>query len=194
MPCALESLACSAMRDFAFAGASNGEIYIIDMTVAAIGISAANAVVGHSGPDQSVNSLIDSTGDGKQSKSAAGATSAPSSAGLGALPKGVSILSGHSRAVTSLVCSADNTSVLSGSEDGSVRVWDQWSRQCMREVKPLNKTAITNVMVSDCRHHMIRYAMDATEILPDILPLILFTFCRSLSVQSCWALPLTNHR
>jgi pre-rRNA-processing protein IPI3 len=56
-------------------------------------------------------------------------------------------LEGHSRKVTSLVFSLDNCTLVSGSEDGSVRVWDTWTRQCVREFKPMNKCAITSVVV-----------------------------------------------
>ena len=56
-------------------------------------------------------------------------------------------LEGHSRKVTSLVFSLDNCTLVSGSEDGSVRVWDTWTRQCVREFKPMNKCAITSLVV-----------------------------------------------
>ena len=38
---------------------------------------------------------------------------------------------------------------VSGSEDGSLRVWDIWTKQCLKEVKPLNKTAVTNAIVRE---------------------------------------------
>ena len=115
----LESVVCSPTSDLAFAGASNGVIYVVDMSVAAIGISAANATV-NSG--QGLGGRGDMAG-----------------------VSGNGVLEGHTRAVTSLVCSLDNTSLVSASEDGSVRVWDMWTRQ----VTPLRVTSVIYLLV-DC--------------------------------------------
>ena len=65
------------------------------------------------------------------------------------LAAGVDTLEGHSRRVGSLAFSADNCTMVSGSDDGSVRVWDTWTRQCIREFKPLSKCAVTSVTVRD---------------------------------------------
>jgi WD40 repeat protein len=61
---------------------------------------------------------------------------------------GTSVLEGHSKAVTSVNFSRDNSSLISASADGTVRVWNVWTRQCLREYAPLNKHGITNAMVS----------------------------------------------
>lgn len=66
----------------------------------------------------------------------------------GGLPVGTSVLEGHSKAVTSVNFSRDNSSLVSASADGTVRVWNVWTRQCLREYAPLNKHGITNAMVS----------------------------------------------
>lgn len=60
----------------------------------------------------------------------------------------VEVLEGHSRRVSSMSFSIDNCTLVSGSEDGSVRVWDTWTRQCVREFKPMGKCAVTAVLVS----------------------------------------------
>jgi hypothetical protein len=109
----LESVACRPAGDLAFAGSSGGTIYVVDLSAAAAGISAA--------------------------------ASADANAGGAAR-----VLEGHTRAVTALACSLDNVTLVSASEDGSLRVWDMVTRQCLREVQPLNKTALTNCIVRPC--------------------------------------------
>jgi len=106
----LESVACRPAGDLAFAGSSGGAIYVVDLSAAAAGISAA------------------------------------ANADAGA----ARVLEGHTRAVTALACSLDNVTLVSASEDGSLRVWDMVTRQCLREVQPLNKTALTNCIVRSC--------------------------------------------
>ena len=54
---------------------------------------------------------------------------------------------GHSKAITGLAVSQDNSTLVSSSSDGSLRVWNVWTRQCLRESKPLNKAAISNMLV-----------------------------------------------
>lgn len=125
LPHSLESVTCNPTQDLVCAGASNGTIYLVDLTSTAIAVTAAHAHVSrHLG--------------GSEHR----ATSA------GGLPVGTSALEGHSKAVTSLAFSHDNSSLLSASVDGTVRVWNVWTRQCLREFSPLGKHAITNAMVS----------------------------------------------
>lgn len=74
------------------------------------------------------------------------------------LSNGIEILEGHSRRVSTLAFSVDNCTLVSGSDDGSVRVWDTWARQCVREFKPLNKCAITGILVNAFDwHHLINF-------------------------------------
>ena len=47
LPAALECITISPMQDLCFAGASNGCIYVIDLSVTAIALSAAKASVGY---------------------------------------------------------------------------------------------------------------------------------------------------
>jgi pre-rRNA-processing protein IPI3 len=116
----LESVACRPAGDLAFAGSSGGAIYVVDLSAAAAGISAA------------------------------------ASADAGA----ARVLEGHTRAVTALACSLDNVTLVSASEDGSLRVWDMVTRQCLREVQPLNKTALTNCIVRPCAVDRFAFIFD----------------------------------
>ena len=47
LPAALECITVSPMQDLCFAGASNGCIYVIDLSVTAIALTAARASVGY---------------------------------------------------------------------------------------------------------------------------------------------------
>ncbi|ERM93812.1 protein ROOT INITIATION DEFECTIVE 3 isoform X2 [Amborella trichopoda] len=62
----------------------------------------------------------------------------------------VCALSDHSKAVTSLAFSMDGFSLVSGSEDGTVRVWDVVSSQCIRIFKH-GKGPINNVLIVQLR-------------------------------------------
>jgi WD40 repeat protein len=145
LPQSLESLTCNPTSDFAFAGSSGGEIYIVDLTAGAIGVSASQA---------QVRLLCSTSAVSGMPATGAGAAASGSQRGLGggadfpASGAAVPSLQGHSRSVTALRCSADNTTLISASEDGSLRWWDFWTRQCLRETKPLNKTGLTNAVVS----------------------------------------------
>lgn len=122
LPHALESLTCNATQDLVCAGSSNGSVYIIDLTSTAIAVTAAHAHVSHH-------------------------TAHSTATGTEGLPRGTSVLEGHTKAVTSLTFSRDNSSLVSASADGTVRVWNVWTRQCLKEFTPLGKHGITNAMV-----------------------------------------------
>lgn len=122
LPHSLESLTCNANQDLVCAGSSNGSVYIIDLTATAIAVTAAHAHVSHH--------AAHSTATGTEG-----------------LPRGTSILEGHTKAVTSLCFSRDNSSLVSASADGTARVWNVWTRQCLKEFTPLGKHGITNAMV-----------------------------------------------
>jgi WD40 repeat protein len=119
LPEAAESIACNPLGDVACVGGSTGNIHLISLAVT----------------------------DG------AGRASAPGSAAAGGAGAGKEaagarqVLQGHSRRVGALAFSLDNCTLVSGSDDGSVRVWDTWTGQCVREFKPLNKCGITSVML-----------------------------------------------
>ena len=43
----LECITCNAMQDMCFVGSTNGSIYVIDLTITAIAMSAVNSAVGY---------------------------------------------------------------------------------------------------------------------------------------------------
>ncbi|CAK0786493.1 hypothetical protein CVIRNUC_009706 [Coccomyxa viridis] len=63
-------------------------------------------------------------------------------------------LEGHTRAVTSLAYTVDGAYVLSGSDDGTVRVWESRSSQCLRIISAPNKAPVTAVIVLDRPPHL----------------------------------------
>ena len=123
----LESVICNCTEDTIFAGASNGKILIVDLTERAIALTAAHSQIVSLGTD-GVGAI---------------------SASMSSLEKkkGYMSLEGHTRAVTALAVSIDNTTLVSASLDCSIRVWDTITRQCLRESKPFNKSPLSNVSV-----------------------------------------------
>lgn len=120
-PQSLESVTMNSTEDFIFVGSSFGNIYISSMSVSAIALSAATAQVFHSQGEILKNNNSDSQ---------------------------LTVLEGHTKAVTSLSCSLDGVTLVSASEDGSLRFWNIWTKQCIREIKPFNGAPVTVAMVS----------------------------------------------
>jgi len=175
LPQPLESVCASRTGDVLFLGSSSGPIFLLDLSVAALGLSAAHAlVVGSSslslssssssssaavvagsralaGPQTSLDAAAASAAQGSAASVHASTASSGSGGGGGGGSGGTSStyasLEGHTRAVTSIVCSIDNCTLVSGGEDGSVRVWDYWTRQCLRELKPMHKAAVTSLLL-----------------------------------------------
>lgn len=58
-------------------------------------------------------------------------------------------MEGHTRAVTALGITGDGAHLVSGSEDGSVRVWDLRSRQPVRVLQAPAKGPVTSLLVLD---------------------------------------------
>ena len=148
-PAALQAIAISPCQDFVCVGASSGDLYIIDLTIAAMGISAVHASIASTGSNGTSSSRggvggvvshatrLSKEGNGKRAD--------------GSLPAHTSVLQGHTKAVTSICFSGDNSSLVTASEDGTVRMWNFWTRQCTKEVFPLGKCAISNAMVRQFR-------------------------------------------
>lgn len=140
----IECLTCSRTEDFVFLGATNGQIFVLDLSLAAAGMTAAHAqmlvVSGHAAQTRPLAGLAASAGNSLSSSSSSSSSSSHRD-------KPYSVLEGHTRSVTGLACSLDNCTLVSGSEDGSLRVWDIWTRQCLRESKPLHKAAISSILL-----------------------------------------------
>lgn len=54
----------------------------------------------------------------------------------------------HTKPITSVAFSIDGARAVSSSTDGSVRVWDTLTRQCVRDWKPFDGAPVTNVKVT----------------------------------------------
>jgi WD40 repeat protein len=119
LPEPIEAIACNAMEDKILAGSSSGCIYCVDMVAAYRGLTTSS-----------------------HSTVAAGQT-----ANSRNLPEGVTVLTGHTKAVSRISCSATSDVFVSASADGSLRWWDCENMHCVREVKPFQKTALTNAVV-----------------------------------------------
>lgn len=125
-PQPLESLGVSRTGDVAFLGSSGGEVYIFDISAAAAAMTSAHAA----------------GIDGQHGRGVTGGSAISSGSS-----SSYQTLEGHARAVTAIACSIDSTTLITGSEDGSVRVWDSWTRQCLREMKPMAKAAISGLVL-----------------------------------------------
>lgn len=139
LPEPLLSITCNPNEDYLVTGSSTGDIFLVDLTLQAVAISAAHAnvlITGSSGikRSQEINSMSGST-------SGIGNANSSTSASISG------ILEGHVRGVTSLSVSKDNCSLVSAGEDGSVRIWNLWTRQCLHQSQPMNKCNITNAMI-----------------------------------------------
>ena len=89
---------------------------------------------------------------------------------------------GHSKAVTGLAMSQDNSTLVSSSCDGSLRVWNVWTRQCLRESKPLHKAAISNMLV---RMGVCMYVWVCIIYVHVCMHITIFASCDHLFIHSC---------
>ena len=121
-----ECITTNPLGDTAFVGGSSGSIHIVSLAQTSFVLSSIHS-------KGQVSSLSQQQNNGSSSAKVNGDSNT---------------LDGHTRRVTTLAFSMDNCTLVSGSDDGSVRVWDTWSRQCIREFKPLNKSGVTGLMVS----------------------------------------------
>ena len=123
----MNSSLLSPLQDLLCVGSTQGNIYLISLGLASI---AAHSQL-HLG-------LI---------------TAANTNASAGRLSRGLgaeahpSVLAGHSKAVTWLSFSRDNSLLASASLDGSLRVWNVWTRQCVRDCSPLLRSPLSSCMV-----------------------------------------------
>ncbi|MEW5316242.1 MAG: hypothetical protein WDW38_007623 [Sanguina aurantia] len=123
LPCALHCVALDPGEHAVYAGGSDGCIYEVSLT-------GANG------------------GSGSSSAHPQGA-SAGSGASLSELSGGshVQRMEGHSRVVNSLAVSLDGELLVSGSDDGTARVWDLRSRQAVQVISAPGAAPVTSVLV-----------------------------------------------
>jgi WD40 repeat protein len=86
-------------------------------------------------------------------------------------PSAYKILDGHVKSVTSLSMSSDNCTLISTSADGSMKLWDIWTNQCIKECKPLNKSAITSSLV---KHILLLYLSTRKSLIHAYAMVVLF--------------------
>lgn len=150
-PHSLESVTCSPGLDVVCLGATNGSIYVVDLTALSIGVTAAHSKIAVMGLNSAAGkkAVVPIMFQTAAMAHTASTTTRPELQSLtsGGMPKGTSILEGHTKAVTALCFSVDNSTLVSASEDGTLRWWNVWTRQCTRENTPPNKCGITNALV-----------------------------------------------
>jgi WD40 repeat protein len=100
----LESVVCSPGGELAFLGASNGHIYVVNLSATAIMKSGGND-------------------DGDKST-----------------------MVGHSRAVVSMALSHDMRTLISGSDDGTIRMWDVDTKQCLNVIHSARGVAVKTIL------------------------------------------------
>lgn len=133
LPYSIESVVGNLSSDRICCGSSNGSIYMIDLNSKAVSISMAHAKLINQ------NCINMSTGNNSQENVACIS----------------GILEGHSKTITSLCFSSDNITLISSSLDGSLRLWNTLTRQCIGEYNTINKHGITNTLV--CMLYSIFY-------------------------------------
>lgn len=143
-----ESIECCVVNptyDSVFCGTSSGKIYIVDLSVNSYMLSNAHTKSQHSLKNEiSANKSISENA-----------------------------LIGHDKSVSSLAISSDAYTLVSASHDGSVKVWNIISRQCIQEIIPFNKNPLSNVKVLICIHSFL-------------LNLGLLLNCSLCVSQRCW--------
>lgn len=135
MPEALESVVCTTTGDYAFVGASNGSIFVINMSLTA---AAKHA------PQASYSSTSNSTSSKLHASGLHGSISGSGRELESQLNSANNRMDGHTKAVVSLALTDDDTHLISGGDDACARVWDVRSLQCMHEI--MQPRAISNVI------------------------------------------------
>jgi pre-rRNA-processing protein IPI3 len=125
LPAAVHSLALDPGEHALYAGCSTGTIYDIALVASEDGSSG-------------------SSGGLLPAASGSGVAAAAAAAAGGGCPHAA--LEGHSRAVACLTFTPDAAHLVSGSEDGSVRMWDLRSRQQVRLLQNPVKGPVTALL------------------------------------------------
>jgi WD40 repeat protein len=150
LPASLRCVAADEAGRRLYAGGEDGVVYCVDLDAVAVRETAESATVvsiggGGGGPGASKSStaalVLSGSKLGETILGMKGGRSSAAEAGGSADSRngGVSELRGHSQAITALavVDGVGGRGVLvSGSEEGSLRVWDLHTRACARVVQP----------------------------------------------------------
>ena len=121
--------------DILYVGSSSGQVYILDLSATAVSLTAAH-------------SNIVNTSTGVTSSHAGNVNGEKNSRYSHSLQEGnYSILIGHDKAVTSLSLAQDNYTLVTASLDGTVKIWNTISRQCIKDIDPFSKSPLSNIMV-----------------------------------------------
>ena len=100
----LESITCTASGELVFLGASNGDIYVVSL---------------------SLTTILDASTSADSKKY---------------------VLLGHSRAVITMALSNDMKTLMSGSEDGTIRIWDVDTMQCLNVLHTTRGVAVKTLI------------------------------------------------
>jgi WD40 repeat protein len=157
MPSSITTVTCDLMGHRLYLGSTNGAIYCIDLNTFAIANTAESASVisnirnaekkhniatAAAGTATSYmsslsGSLLEETifGMTKHSDASSVPTGGASSSSS-SLPSHITELRGHNRSISCLVLVNNDEKIVSGSIDGSIRVWDIRSRCCIHVTTP----------------------------------------------------------
>jgi pre-rRNA-processing protein IPI3 len=138
LPSAVLAVALDAGEHALYAGCADGAIYEVSL-------------LGGGGPG-------DGASGGPPSAAAAAAAGAGADGGEGFTHR----LAGHTRGVNALAVSPDGECLVSGSDDGSVRVWDLRSRQQLRSLPSPGKAPVTAALVLPWPEHLSGVGQGAT--------------------------------
>jgi WD40 repeat protein len=138
MPTSINSITADASGHQLYLGSHDGTIYSIDLDSYAIAFTAESATVVSNRDDSRARTSqllslgeksLDNTIDGKEGNS-------PNA------PTYISELRGHQRSVSCLaIIDGEEKLLVSGSDDGSVRIWDIQSRCCTKVFNPWSSSA-----------------------------------------------------
>jgi len=129
LPCPLNCCTADGLETFAFVAGTDGVIYEVPLREGLRGVSDGGVSLGGGSEGEQARKRRRATGGG--------AVSGTSTFGLGGQATAASFrrrLEGHTAAVTCLSMSATGLLLVSGSSDGTCRLWDTYSGQAIKVV------------------------------------------------------------